>query len=786
MKKRLISIGMALVFTLAPASAAFSDISDSEVAQAAAILDSLGIMQGMGNNQFNPNGSLTRAQFCKMAVTAMGFTDVSAYGSYTIFPDVKNTHWASQYINAAVRHPDLKEQAIIRGYADGTFGPDNTVNFGEACTMLLRMLGYTEADIGPFWPADYIARAQSLGLTEGVSITDPKAAVKRSDAAVMLLNTLGATIKGEEGGMLLDKVASSTIKDCILLATSETDSSLAPNEAIFYENGAVSKTPRRTSGTLDSSSIGVYGTIVIGKGENNAALGIIPNGNRTETYTVTSVSADRIETETQTLRPDRDADLYISREGHTLGSFAEMWSGIQPDDTLTVYYDEYGSQILMAVLPRVLAGTDNSFVYGLATSPNIPAEYAIIKNGVTVDRTKLKKYDVVTLDAANRQALVSDAKLSGRYTEGTPTFSYPQSVTMYGQTYAISDSAAATFQDIKLNDMITLLFNAAGDVAAAFPRSAVSADMQGIVTGIDGNKATISLMNGLTLREIAVSEEDLSSFMGRLVTVGQSSNGTASLTRRYLSGKASGNWAIPEGKLGDRTVSPKVRVYEEVISGAPLSAISVSDIDLTSIPASDIRYTVADSAGTVTSIVLGDVTGDSWIYGIGSSSRIKGEFNPPDAVNGKPWDELPADEQQEYMEEHPDRYSYSDSVVIRYWDGAKSAEQKFRVVSLPSGVSGNPVGIPKGYSTNGDIVNHGLSTLKLTLVDTVDLSAFDGSSGVRTKDGYYALADDIGVYVGERKEFISLQNAKSNYSSFRLYANRIAEDGGKIRVILAS
>ena len=31
MKKRLISIGMALVFTLAPASAAFSDISDSEV-----------------------------------------------------------------------------------------------------------------------------------------------------------------------------------------------------------------------------------------------------------------------------------------------------------------------------------------------------------------------------------------------------------------------------------------------------------------------------------------------------------------------------------------------------------------------------------------------------------------------------------------------------------------------------------------------------------------------------------------------------------------------------------
>lgn len=95
-----------------------------------------------------------------------------------------------------------------------------------------------------------------------------------------------------------------------------------------------------------------------------------------------------------------------------------------------------------------------------------------------------------------------------------------------------------------------------------------------------------------------------------------------------------------------------------------------------------------------------------------------------------------------------------------------------------------PVGIPKGYSK--ETVNTSVATLKLTLVDTVDLSSFDGSTGVRTKDGYYELADDIGVYVTQRREFISLQNAKSNYSSFRLYANRSAEDGGKIRVIVAS
>ena len=108
------------------------------------------------------------------------------------------------------------------------------------------------------------------------------------------------------------------------------------------------------------------------------------------------------------------------------------------------------------------------------------------------------------------------------------------------------------------------------------------------------------------------------------------------------------------------------------------------------------------------------------------------------------------------------------------------------MLSLPGSLNSTPVGIPIGYSTSENVVNTSLSTQKLDLVDTVDLSAFDGSAGVRTKNGYYALADNVGVYISGRSEFISLQNAKSNYTSFRLYANKSAEEGGKIRLILAS
>lgn len=783
MKKRFVSLCLAGLIMVAPASAVFTDISDSRVSQTAAVLDALGIMQGVGGGSFAPGKALTRAQFCKLAVTAMGVTDVSPYASYTIFPDVKHSHWAAPYINAAVRHPELKEKSIIRGYADGSFGPNKIVSYGEVCTMLLRMLGYKEEDVGPFWPADYIAQAQAIGLTDGVTITDARAAVKRGDAAVLLLNALNTDKKGEEGSTLLDKVASSTVKDCILLETGKTHSGLAADAALFYEDGVVdAESPRKTAGTLDSSMIGVYGTIVIGKGSSKVAIGVIPNGNKTEAYEVVNAEADRIVTTNGTLRSDRKTKLYISRD-YAMDEYENVWANLQSGDTLTLYYNEYGVLQLMAVLPKTTAGAAHSFVYGLATSRRIPAEYTIIKNGAKIDASKLKKYDVVTLDAANRQAIVSDTKLSGKYQTDSTTYSHPSQVEILRQKFSVSSEAAATFKDMKLNDYITLLFDADGNVAAAYPKKDVSAEMQGIVTKIGEGKATVTLTNGLTLRDISIAKDVKTDVMGRLVTVSQSGDG-ADLIRRTLSGKTAGNWSVAEGKLGSNAVSSKVRVYEEVLSGAPLNAINVSDIDLTSVPASQIKYTVQDNAGTVTNIVLGDVTGESWIYGIGYGKKIKGDFYPP-ADSG--YSDMQPEEQEEYQRKHPEYYSYTYAVVPKYWQDGKMVDDKeYRVPSLPSGLNGNPIGIPRGYSTDESIVNTSLDTLKLTLIDTVKPSAFDGSSGVRTKDGYYELAENIGVYVSEQNRFVSLQTAKSNYTSFRVYANKTAENGGKIRVIVAS
>lgn len=780
MKKRLLSLALALTMLFSSASAAFADVSDAKLSQTASVLSALGIMQGVGGDRFDPNSELTRAQFCKLAVTALGVDDVSAFRSYTIFPDVKSSHWAAPYINAAVRHAELKKLSIIRGYADGNFGPDKTVNFGEACTMLLRMLAYTEEDVGPFWPADYIAKAKSLGLTDDVSVTDSKTAVKRADAAQMLLNTLG--VKQKDGDLLLKKVASGVVENSILLATSETNSNLRAGEALFFENSDVQI--RATVGSLDQSMVGLSGTVIFDKDNDSVAIGIVPNHNKVETVTVQSIGPDGIKTEKETIRPDRDTLLYTG-EISTPKKLSEAWADVPAGSKLQLFYNSYGQLSLIAYLPTTTVSANaNSFVYGLQTSANIPNNFTIVKNGVTIDRTGVKKYDVVTLDPTNKQALVSDTRLSGRYDKGEPTFSYPQRVSMFGTDYTISDNAAKTFADLKLDDYITLLFDAAGGVVAAYPKNTVSAEMQGVVTNIKDSEVTILLTNGLTIRpkieNVTDGKGDPIQVLGRLVSVGQSNSKTY-LTMRSMSGKISGDWSIADKTLGGKPVSPKVRIYEEVLGGSPLNLISASDIHLSSVNSNDIRYTVTDTAGSVTNIILGDVTGDSWVYGIGYGGKKKGAFNGKLPEN---WYDWSAETQEQYKKDHPDDYEYTYSVDLTTWDGSKSLSVKYPVISIPAGVNGNPVGVPKGYSE--DAISSSFSLLPLTLVDTVQLSAFDGTNGVRTKDGYYNVADNVGVYVSARKEFISLSNAKVNYKNFRLYANKTAEDGGKIRVIIAN
>lgn len=106
------------------------------------------------------------------------------YG-YSLFKDVKSDHWASEYIKLAV------EQGWITGYVDGTFRPNNTVTLEEACTALLRMLGYDSSSLAGTFPTAQLSKASAVGLLDGMTATRGQK-LTRSDCVSLFNNLLTA------------------------------------------------------------------------------------------------------------------------------------------------------------------------------------------------------------------------------------------------------------------------------------------------------------------------------------------------------------------------------------------------------------------------------------------------------------------------------------------------------------------------------------------------------------------------------------------------------------------
>lgn len=90
------------------------------------------VINGMTEDNFDPDGEVTRAQFVKMLVEMINL-DVS--GEYSNkYKDVSSDSWYAPYIEAA------SKAGIINGYSDGTFDPDAKLSRQDMVVMLMRAL----------------------------------------------------------------------------------------------------------------------------------------------------------------------------------------------------------------------------------------------------------------------------------------------------------------------------------------------------------------------------------------------------------------------------------------------------------------------------------------------------------------------------------------------------------------------------------------------------------------------------------------------------------------------
>lgn len=112
----------------------FTDVpADAWYGKAVHTLASLGIIAGIGNNQFAPNRTITRAEF---TVIAQRFANLAADVTNP-FSDVSENDWFYTAVTSAVSY------GWINGYSDGSFRPQATITRAEVVTIVNRMLNRT-------------------------------------------------------------------------------------------------------------------------------------------------------------------------------------------------------------------------------------------------------------------------------------------------------------------------------------------------------------------------------------------------------------------------------------------------------------------------------------------------------------------------------------------------------------------------------------------------------------------------------------------------------------------
>jgi hypothetical protein len=163
----------------------FSDIDGLKCEGAVNVLNALGVVNGFPDGTFRPGEDVTRAHMAQMITKAL---DIETYANATtsIFSDMDSATWAIPQVEYCA------QLGIVKGYGDGTFGPNDLVTYEQAATMLTRAVGYTDdcnEMIAGVWPANYVQKALDLGIFSDTDNGGTKNA-NRGDVAIMLYNAL--------------------------------------------------------------------------------------------------------------------------------------------------------------------------------------------------------------------------------------------------------------------------------------------------------------------------------------------------------------------------------------------------------------------------------------------------------------------------------------------------------------------------------------------------------------------------------------------------------------------
>ena len=260
-------------------------------------------------------------------------------------------------------------------------------------------------------------------------------------------------------------------------------------------------------------------------------------------------------------------------------------------------------------------------------STQLPFEpEAVYRNDEVTNSASLHTYDVYYYNVNARTLWIYTTKAAGRITAVSPSASAPTSVTVAGTEYTIGSSQAASalssLNGGGVGQVVTLLLGMDDEVVRVLTGSEADQVFYGVVQDssrslIEDNGAdvlqnvTVACTDGVT-RTVQV-DKSLNYPAGWLVEITVDENGESirSIDEKHTSGAFnSGSTA-----LGGTALAEDVEILDTTGEGMA-GTIRPSRLSGVTLASGDVRYYTTNEAGEIDRLILDNVTGDLWTYGV--------------------------------------------------------------------------------------------------------------------------------------------------------------------------
>ena len=251
---------------------------------------------------------------------------------------------------------------------------------------------------------------------------------------------------------------------------------------------------------------------------------------------------------------------------------------------------------------------------------------SVYRNDKTSASAELNKYDVYYYSESLQTVWIYTRRAAGRITAVSPSASAPTALTVAGSTYSLGSSAVASkissLNGGGVGEVVTLLLGMDNEVADVITGEEADSVFYGVVqtatrslvedNGADVlQKISVMCTDGIT-RTVNI-DKSLNYPTGWLVEISVTPEGEQ--VTAIESKSVSGTINDTATALGDYTLADDVQILDTTSEGLA-GTVRPSRIAGTKLNALTVRYYTLNEQGQIDRLILNDVTGDLWKYGV--------------------------------------------------------------------------------------------------------------------------------------------------------------------------